>query len=53
MFGIELWIITTDFVGKIMIAVMALMVHWRIRKEKKIDLRVLGEFKIEYIVGII
>ena len=52
-FGIEFWATTFDFVGKILIAVMAILVHRKIIKERKIDTTVLNEMHLEEIMGIL
>ena len=49
--GIEFWALTSDFVGKVLIAIMALLVHRKVRKEQKIDLLVLKEMHLEEILG--
>ncbi len=51
--GIEFWATTFDFVGKILIAIMALLVHARIRKEHKIDDFVLKEMHLEEFLGVL
>jgi hypothetical protein len=50
-FGIEFWALTLDALGTILIAVTALLVHRRVRKEHKIDKRVLKELKAEQSIG--
>lgn len=52
-FGVEFWATTFDFVGKILIAVMAILVHRKIVKERKIDTTVLNEMHLEEIMGIV
>lgn len=42
-----------DFAGKVLLAVMALMVHNKVTREMKIDRKVLGEMKIERALGIL
>ena len=49
--GIEFWALTADFVGKILIAIMALLVHGKIRKEHKIDPLVIKEMHLEEFLG--
>ena len=49
--GIEFWILTTDFLGKIGLAVMALRVHEKIRTEQKIDKHVFMSMKREQLIG--
>ncbi len=44
---------TLDLVGKIMIAYTAIAVHYRFRKEHKIDEAVFIQMKKEQVVGII
>ncbi len=51
--AIELLIIHFDFIGKILLAVMALMVHSKVTREKRIDRKVLGEMKLEKSLGIL
>ena len=50
---LEFWALTFDTVGKILIAVMALLVHKRIKREKGIDKLVLREMKLEQSIGIL
>ncbi|MCA9485247.1 MAG: hypothetical protein KC506_00180 [Nanoarchaeota archaeon] len=50
---VELAAFTFDFIGKILIAITAVMVHTRIRKEKRIDKRVLKEMRWEEMLGIL
>lgn len=49
--GIEFWALTSDFTGKILIAIMALLVHRKIRKEKGIDQLVMKEMHLEEVLG--
>jgi len=51
--GIEFWATTFDFVGKILIAIMAVLVHRKIIKERKIDTKVLHDMHLEEILGIL
>lgn len=44
---------TLDFIGKIMLAVVALLVHKKVGMEKKIDRHVVMEFKTESTLGIL
>ena len=48
---LEIIALTFDFVGKVLIAVMALLVHRRVRKEHKIDKKVLRGMRLEQSVG--
>ncbi len=50
-FGIPFWAITFDFVGKILVAVMAILVHMKIRKAHKIDTEVMKEIYLEELMG--
>ena len=50
---IEFWAVTLDFAGKVLVAIMALIVHIKIMKEKRIDLVVLKEIYLEEILGIL
>lgn len=50
--GIVFWAVTFDFMGKILIAVIALLVHRRVKKEQKINRKVLKEMKLEQGIGI-
>ena len=45
------WAITSDFVGKILIAITALLVHKRIKKAHKINKKVLKEMRFEQSIG--
>jgi len=44
---------TLDVVGKVMVAFTAVMVHYRFRKEHKIDDRVFRSMRREQLLGII
>jgi len=44
--------LTIDTIGKIMLGITVLMVHWHILKEHKIDIDVLRTMKREQILGI-
>ena len=44
---------TFDLVGKIMVSLTALMVHYRFRKEHKVDSKVFKIMQIEHCIGII
>ena len=44
---------TFDFVGKLLIAFTAVMVHHRVQKEHKIDKRVFDEMKRERMLALI
>lgn len=50
-FGIPFWAITSDFAGKILVAVMAILVHMKIRKAHKIDTEVMKEIYLEELMG--
>ncbi|PIR96295.1 MAG: hypothetical protein COT92_01845 [Candidatus Doudnabacteria bacterium CG10_big_fil_rev_8_21_14_0_10_42_18] len=43
---------TLDVLGKLMIAYTAISVHWRFRKEHKVDDVVFKEMRREQIIGI-
>jgi predicted HTH domain antitoxin len=43
--------LTLDFTGKILLGIMALMVHWKIKQDKRIDKEVIKEIKIELTLG--
>ncbi len=45
--------ITFDIIGKVMIAYTALRVHWRVRREHKIDMRVFREMQLEHVIGLL
>jgi protein-S-isoprenylcysteine O-methyltransferase Ste14 len=51
--NIEFWATTFDFAGKILIAVMVILVHMKIRKFRKINTEVLREIYFEEIMGIL
>ncbi len=51
--NIEVAAYTLDFVGKLMIAITALLVHYNIEKEGKIDGIVIREVKLEMLLGIL
>ena len=44
---------TLDFIGKILLGLMAILVHRRVRKEHRIDKKVLKEMKLEQIIGLL
>ena len=50
-FGIHFWATTFDFTGKILVAVMAILVHMKIRKAHKIDTEVMKEIYLEELMG--
>jgi len=50
-FGIEFWALTFDFVGKVLIAITALLAHKILIKEKTLDKIVLKEMKLELSAG--
>lgn len=50
---LEFWALTFDTVGKILIAVMALLVHRRIKREGGIGKRALKEMKLEQSIGVL
>lgn len=50
-FGIPFWAITFDFVGKILVAIMAILVHMKMRKAHKIDTEVMKEIYLEELMG--
>jgi hypothetical protein len=52
-FGLEFWALTFEFTGKILIAVTVLLVHSRVRREHKIDKRVLKEMGKETVIGVL
>lgn len=49
--GIQFWAITFDFVGKVLVAVMAILVHMKMRKAHKIDTEVIKEIYFEELMG--
>ena len=51
--GLEFWALTFDFTGKILLVIVALLVHKRVRKAQRIDKRVLKEMKFEQGAGIL
>ena len=51
MANIVFWAETLDFIGKILLAITALLVHHKIEKEGKIDTRVIKEMKLEELSG--
>ena len=51
--GNEFLITTLNFLGKILLATMALMVHKKVSSEKKIDKKVLTKMKLETSFGIL
>ena len=53
MTGVELAAITFDVAGKILIGIMAILVHRRLWKEHRIDRKVLNELKLEQNVAFV
>lgn len=51
--GLEITAFSFDFVGKVLIALIAILVHYRVKKEGKIDKKVLKSFARELSVGIL
>ncbi len=51
-FDVSFWVVTLDFIGKICVGIMALLVHDRIKTEKKIDGMVVKEMNTERRFGI-
>ena len=45
------WATTFDFIGKILVAIMAILVHMKIRKAHKIDTEVMKEIYLEELMG--
>lgn len=45
--------LTLDMVGKVLIGVTVLRVHWRFLKERKIDKKVFQEMKLEQRLGVL
>ena len=50
---LSFWALTLDFAGKILLGVTALMVHARVKKERKIDIYVLKKMELEKFFGIL
>ena len=51
--NIEFIGLTLDFLGKILVAFTAIMVHHRFRKEHKVDERIFKAMRREQLLGII
>jgi len=51
--GLEFWALTFDFVGKVLLVAVALLVHRRVRKEHRIDKKVLKQMRVEQVTGIL
>jgi len=51
--GLEFWALTFDFTGKILLVIVALLVHKRVRKAHRINKRVLKGMKFEQGMGIL
>jgi len=43
---------TLDLIGSLLIAYTAIMVHYRFRKEHKVDMKVFREMRREQMIGI-
>ena len=52
-FGIGFWAVTFDFIGKLLIALTALLTHRVLIRERKIDKLVLKDMKLEVSAGIL
>jgi len=52
MSAIEIAAFTFDFIGKVMIALTAILVHYQMGKDKKIDKLVIKDIRLEEIVGL-
>jgi hypothetical protein len=50
-YGIEFWAVTFDFIGKVLIALTALLTHRVLIREQKIDKLVLKDMKLEVASG--
>lgn len=48
----ELLILGTDYFGKMCLGVMALLVHDKIRSERKIDIHVVKQMRLEQMLGV-
>ena len=46
-FGIDFWALTMEFVGTMLIALAVLKVHYKLRREGKVDKKVLKEIRFE------
>lgn len=51
--SIEFLGFTLDVVGKVMVAFTAVMVHYRFRREHKVDERVFASMRREQVIGVI
>ena len=51
--NLEILALTFDFIGKILVVIMALLVHRKIGKERKIDRKVKREIYLEEVLGIL
>lgn len=49
---LEIIALTSDVLGKILLGVSALLVHKRLKREQKIDKKVLKELKREQLISI-
>lgn len=45
--------LTLDTLGKVMLGITVLMVHWHVLKEQKIDVDVLRTMKREQVLGVL
>ncbi|MBI2451725.1 hypothetical protein HYV50_01445 [Candidatus Pacearchaeota archaeon] len=48
---IYLTAVVFDFIGKFLLALLVILVHNRVRKEGKIDKKVLKEMRLEKVIG--
>ncbi|HJZ18537.1 MAG TPA: hypothetical protein VJ208_00320 [Candidatus Nanoarchaeia archaeon] len=51
--NLEILALTFDFIGKILVVIMAILVHRKIGKERKIDRKVKREIYLEEVLGIL
>jgi hypothetical protein len=53
MIAVEVFAFTSSYVGKLLIAIVAILTHHKVAKEGKIDKRVKKSFRREMTIGIL
>ena len=50
---LEIASLTFDMIGKVLIAITALLVHHNLVKERRIDIKIIKEVRLEEILGLL
>jgi hypothetical protein len=51
--SLEIIAYTLDIVGKVLLGLTAILVHRKIKSERKIDTRVIHEMELEFVFGVL